>query len=441
MKKVYYFGIISIILFYMLKLKFTLGIIVLLTYLFFILLSLFKGISLNEIIEISFKYSCKSKVVLFVFIFVGALTSSWIASGTIPGIVYYGINFINPKIFILFSFLISCFVSFFLGSSFGAASTIGVALMAIARSGNLNPNIVGATILSGIYFGDRWSPLSSSCNLVASLTSINLYDNLKNMIKSMIFPFFITCIAYYFLSQKFVLNTAESQLSNFIFNAYNLSSLTIFIPIISIIIFSLFKINVKISMGVSIFLASCVAFFIQQESLKNIINYLIFGFNKFNGTPLEKIIKGGGIISMIKAGFLIIISCSLIGMFEQLKIMHFIKSKINNIDSRSKLFSYSTLISFITSMIGANQTIAIIMTEQIMEEIYDNKQVKRLEFAKDLENTAVVLAPVIPWNIACYVPCTMLGISSIKFIPFAFYLWLLPLSSFIFYKYISKEKI
>lgn len=313
--------------------------------------------------------------------------------------------------------------------------------MAMARSGNLNPNIVGATILSGIYFGDRWSPLSSSCNLVSSLTSVNLYDNLKNMIKSMIFPFFITCIAYYLMSQRFILNTTESQLSSFIFNSFNLKSLTIFIPIVSIIIFSLFKINVKISMGISIFLASCIAFFIQNESLKDIFNYIIFGFYKFDNTPLEKIIKGGGIMSMVKAGLLIIISCSLIGIFEQLKIMHFIKSKIKNINSRSKLFSYSIFMSVITSMVGANQTIAIIMTEQIMEEIYDKKKIHRLEFSKDLENTAVVLAPVIPWNIACYVPCTMLGIGSIKFIPFAFYLWLLPLSSFIFYKYFFKEKI
>lgn len=112
MKKINYFAIILFILFYMLKLKFSLGIIILFVYLFFVILSLLRKISLNEIIQISFKYSCKSKVVLFVFIFVGALTSSWIASGTIPGIVYYGIKFINPKIFILFSFLISCFVSF-----------------------------------------------------------------------------------------------------------------------------------------------------------------------------------------------------------------------------------------------------------------------------------------------------------------------------------------
>ena len=91
-------------------------------------------------------------------------------------------------------------------------------------------------------------------------------------------------------------------------------------------------------------------------------------------------------------------------------------------------------------MVGANQTIAVIMTEQIMEEVYDKKKIPRIEFAKDLENTAIVLAPVIPWNIACYVPCTMLGIGSVKFIPFAFYLWLLPLCSFIFYKYFSKEK-
>lgn len=441
MKKTSYFLTILIIFIYMIKSKFNLGIIILFAYLIFVLLALKKEISLNSIINISFEYSKKSRVVLLVFLFVGALTSSWIASGTIPGIVYYGIKFVNPNFFILFSFLLSSFVSFFLGSSFGSASTIGVALMAIAKSGNLNVNIVGASIISGIYFGDRWSPLSSSCNLVSSLTSVNIYDNLKNMIKSMIFPFLISSLFYYFLSQKYVLTVAESQLSKNLFLEFNLNNYLIFIPLISIIVFSLLKINVRISMATSIILASFVAVFIQEENFFSITNYLIFGFFKLNGTSLENVIKGGGVVSMIKASFLIIISCSLIGIFEELKIMQHIKSKIKNINTRSKLFSYSIGISFITGMVGANQTISVIMTEQIMEEIYDNKGIKRLELAKDIENTAIVLAPTIPWNIASYVPCTMLGISTIKFIPFAFYLWLLPICSFIFYKFISKENL
>lgn len=440
MKKAIFSGILAVILFYIINTKFILGICVFSIYIIFSLISLANKNSLESIIEISRIYSKKSKIVLMVFIFVGALTASWIASGTIPGIVYYGIKFINPTFFIFFTFLITSIVAFFLGSSLGAASTIGVALMAIAKSGEININIVGAAIICGIYFGDRWSPLSSSANLVSSLTGIDIYSNLKNMVKSMIVPYIITSLFYAFLSRNYILDMSKSNLPSLILENYQLDVRFIFIPLISIIVFSFLRINVRISMAVSIILASAVAFFIQKENIIDIINYLIFGFYKFNGTALEKIIKGGGVKSMLNASALIFISCSLIGVFEQLKILNFIKEKIGNVKSRAHLFRNTIIVSIITSMIGANQTIAVIMTEQIIEKLYDEKKIERIDLAKDIENSAIVIPAIIPWNIAAYLPCTMLGINAYKFIPFALYIWFIPLCTYVYYKFIQKEK-
>ena len=430
--------LISII--YILKTKFTLGMGVFGVYILFFIWALIKKYDFNLLLEISKEYSKKSKIVILVFIFVGALTSSWLASGTIPGIIYYGIKFINPNFFILFSFLITSLVSFFLGSSFGTASTIGVALMAIARSGEINLNIVGASIICGLYFGDRWSPLSSSANLVASLTGIDIYLNLKNMIKSMIVPYLLTCIFYLFLSKNYVLNITDSKVANLILENYNLNIYFIFIPLISIIVFSLLRINVKISMGVSIILASTIGIFIQKEKFLEVLNYIIFGFYKFEGSYFGEIIKGGGVKSMLNATILIFLSCSLVGILEKIKILSYIKNKISNIKTRGELFKNTVIVSLIAGMIGANQTITVIMTEQIMEDIYDSKKVERVEFAKDIENSAILLPSIIPWNIACYLPCTMLGIGNIKFIPYAIYIWIFPISMYIYYSFIKKER-
>lgn len=440
MKKIGFLGLLGLIFFYVFWTKFALGLIVMGVYFLFILLSLKKKNTIDSIVNVSIEYSKKSKIVLMVFMFVGALTASWLASGTIPGIIYYGIKFINPNLFIFFSFLITSIVAFFLGSSFGAASTIGVALMAIARSGNIDVNIVGATIISGIYFGDRWSPLSSSANLVASLTGIDIYTNLKNMIKSMIIPYILTSIFYIFLSKNYVLNTSESNLLVLLEDVYNIDVRFIFIPVISIIIFSLLRINVRKSMAVSIILASIVAIFVQGENILKIFEYLLLGFYKFNGTSLETIIKGGGVKSMLNASALIIVSCSLVGVFEQLNILNYIKSKIQNVKTRGELFKNTVLVSIITGIVGANQTIAVIMTEQIIESVYDDKKIERKDLAKDIENTAIVLPAITPTNIACYVPCTMLGISNVQFIPFAVYIWLIPLCTYIYYRFILKNK-
>lgn len=440
-KRLGFLILMFLVYFYVIKTKFILGGTVAGIYILFSLISIIKKNSVQSIIDISCSYSKKSKIVLSVFMFVGALTASWIASGTIPGIIYYGIKFINPSLFVFFTFFITSIVAVFLGSSFGTTSTIGVALMAIAKSGNIDINIVGAAIISGIYFGDRWSPLSSSANLVASLTEIDIYTNLKNMAKSMIIPYILTGILYIALSKNYVLDMGESTLPALILENYNLDTRFVFIPLASIIVFSLLRINVRISMAVSIVLASFVGFFTQKEAFTDILNYLFFGFYKFNGTALEKIIKGGGVISMLNASALILISCSLIGVFEQLKILEYIKGKINNVKTRAEIFRNTVVVSIITSMIGANQTIAVIMTEQIIEKVYDEKKIKRADLAKDIENSAIVIPAIIPWNIACYLPCTMLGISSFTFIPFAFYIWLIPICTYLAYKFGSNKKI
>ncbi|WP_304157987.1 Na+/H+ antiporter NhaC family protein, partial [Fusobacterium ulcerans] len=346
MKKTLFLFMFFFLFSYVVVNKFTLGIIVFIVYMGFALMALKKDNTLDSVIDISFEYSKKSKVVLTIFIFVGALTASWLASGTIPGIVYFGIKFINPNLFIFFTFFITSIIAFFLGSSFGTASTIGIALMAIARSGNIDVNIVGAAIISGIYFGDRWSPLSSSANLVASLTGIDIYSNLKNMIKSMIIPYLLTSLFYIFLSRSYILSTNENTISGLILNTYNLDVRFIFIPVVAIVIFSILRINVRISMVVSIILASAVAVVVQKEKITDVIKYLTLGFYKFDGTSLEKIIKGGGVVSMLNAFILIIISCSLVGLFEQLNILYYIKNKIMNVKTRADLFRNTVIVSF-----------------------------------------------------------------------------------------------
>lgn len=297
--------------------------------------------------DISYEYGKKVFPIILIFIFVGTLTATWIASGTIPGIVYFGIKFINPNIFILFSFLISSCVSFLIGSSFGSASTIGVALMAIARSGNVDVNIVGAAVISGIYFGDRWSPVSSSANLVAALTETNLYESLKNCVKSMLVPFGMSMIFYGILSGIYSLNTAESRLTYLIKENYNLDVKYIFIPLAVILIMSVFKINVKISMGISSLLAVFVGIFIQNETVMDILKYSIFGFYKFNGTELEKIIKGGGIMSMLTSMIVVISSCAMIGVFKQINVLKVIKEKVQHIKTRAGLFAGTFLLQLL----------------------------------------------------------------------------------------------
>ena len=136
------------------------------------------------------------KNILFIFILIGMITAVWRACGTIPFIIYHMSGLLIPSVFILIVFLLCCFVSLLTGTSFGTAATIGIICMSIAKANGIDPTFTGGAILSGIYFGDRCSPMSTSAILISELTQTDIYCNIKNMFKSALLPFSVTCLLY-----------------------------------------------------------------------------------------------------------------------------------------------------------------------------------------------------------------------------------------------------
>ena len=168
----------------------------LLGYVIFAYISYCRGFKLKEVARMSLNGGKKALIVIKIFGLIGAITGIWMASGTVPAIIYYGINYMSADFFILYTFLITCVVSFLLGTSLGTVSTVGIALILIARTGNVNLNIVAGAIMAGAYFGDRCSPMSSSASLVATLTNTKLYTNIYNMVLTSVMPFSISIIIY-----------------------------------------------------------------------------------------------------------------------------------------------------------------------------------------------------------------------------------------------------
>lgn len=416
-----------------------LGIPLLIGLLIFIFISWRRGFSIKEILIMSYTGGKKAFVVLKILILIGALTAIWMAAGTVPGIVYYGIRFMNPDLFILYAFLISSMVSFLLGTSLGTASTVGLALIVLAKGGNVDTNIATGAIIAGAYFGDRCSPMSSSANLVANITGTHLYTNIQNMLKSSILPFIVSVILYALISINQPLSFVGSSIDTDILSIFN-TSWIVLIPSLVIIIFSILKVNVKLSMFFSIIAASIISYSIQHHNPFEIIRYLILGFHLEPENPLYNIIKGGGIVSMWKPSVVILISCALAGIFEGTNMLKTIEDLLLKARTRSELFTYTIGLSILTAAFGCSQTIAIVLTNQLIAKPYRLKGLDNYKLALDLENTGIVLSALIPWNLAAFVPTTTMNVSSVGFIPYAFYLYLLPLSSYFYYKFIESRK-
>lgn len=395
----------------------------------FLIISKRKGFTIIEILKMAYKGGKKSFLVLQIFILIGAIISSWIAAGTVPAIVYYGIKFINPHLFIISAFILSSLVSLLIGTSFGTIGTVGISLMVMARAGNANLYAVGGAIISGAYLGDRCSPMSSSANLIANLTNTELYINIKNMLKTSIIPVLLTVLLYTVLSLLQPLNYTNSNIIDILTEYFSVEFIVI-IPAIVIMILSIFKVKVKTSMYISMASAAAIAYFIQHYTLIDILKILILGFKFPSGNPLYHIIKGGGVLSMIKLSLVVFMSSALTGIFEGANLLSFLDGAFNKIKTHDKLFLVTIISSIISAMVGCTQVLAVMLTNMTVKKLYENNGLNNYNLALDLENTAIVIAPLIPWNVAILVPLTNLEVGA-KAIFYSFYLILVTVINLI----------
>lgn len=400
----------------------------------FSLLSLKRGYSAKDVLKMIFDGGKKSFIVLQVFLLIGILTSLWISAGTIPTIVYYGIKFMNPNFFIIYTFLIVSFVSLLLGTSFGTASTIGVAIIVMAKTGNINLAMVTGAIMSGAYFGDRCSPMSSSAILVANLTETDLYTNIKNMFKTGMLPLILSSVLYFILSFYNPIVFTQENIGESMKEVFNIGFISL-IPAVIVLIASLLKINVKKSMTLSIISAFFISIIIQNYTFSDVINFCVFGFKLENSIKIGNILNRGGIVSMIKAGVVVFISCSLAGIFNRTRMLEKFQGISLRSENRFQLFLFTTITSLLTGIFGCSQTISVVLTEQFLNDAYKKLNYSRETLAIDLENTSIIIAPLIPWNIAAFVPTETLDVNFYSYIPYAFYLYLLPLTSLFVFRF------
>lgn len=388
-------------------------------YIIFITYGFMKGHNLIVLIKKSFEGVLTVKNILLVFVLIGMITALWRASGTIAFIVYIGSKLISPSILILLTFLLCSILSVLIGTSLGTAATMGVICFSIGKAMGINPYYVGGAVLSGIYFGDRCSPMSTSALLIAELTKTNLYTNIKLMIKTSIIPFVMTCLFYLFLGFNSTVSNISVNVTEIFKQNYNLNIIVI-IPAILIIILSILKINVKKTMLVSIIISFIIAMFIQRDSIVVLINYCIFGYHHPN-EKLNLMMKGGGILSMVNVSLIVGISSSYSGIFKETKMLVSLKGYLKDFSKKTSNYFVIFISAIISGAIACNQSLGTILTNELCGEL-----VEKQKMAIILENTVILLVGLIPWNIAMGVPLKTIGVGFMSGF-FAFYLYFLPL--------------
>ncbi len=392
--------------------------------LLFFALGLKRGYRAKALVKMAWSKMPKSMIVLRILFFIGLLTGLWRSCGTIAFFIYHGIRVITPQLFVLVAFLLTVLLSYALGTSFGVASTAGVVLMALARSGGVSEAVTAGAILSGIYFGDRGAPTSSCASLVAALTETDLYGNVRRMFKTAALPYALCLAAYAVLSLRNPIVSVDETMLRALAESFVISPWAL-VPALIMLVLPLVRVPIRSAMALSAAAAFLITTTVQDVSVPEALRIMLAGYHPTAG-PLASVVSGGGLVSMLTPFLMIPLAALYTGILEGTGALTQAQSVLERSADRIGRFPTMILLSILASMVLCNQTIVVMMEHQLIGPVYARSGAEHEELAMDIANSGVTIAGLIPWCIACAVPLSMLGVG-IEALPYACLLYLIPL--------------
>ncbi|MBQ0079275.1 MAG: hypothetical protein KBS66_05210 [Eubacterium sp.] len=378
----------------------------------------------GEVMKMAAGGAKDAMIVVEIVIMIGFMTGLWRASGTITFFVYYGISVMTPSLFILIAFIMCLILAYVMGNSFGTVGTMGLMLMAIAHGGNVDPIVTAGAIVSAAYFGDRTSPMSSTAILVANITHVDLMELVPKLMKTNIIPLLLCFGLYTFLSFKNPIQVVDDSIMNALATDFSLSPLTL-IPVIFAIALPILRFDIRWAFICGIISSAIIAIAIQGASFMDVITWSIMGYTP-DSPSLQEVISGGGFIDMWIVAVMVTIACSISGIFKGTNMLNTIQAHVGTMMSRLGRFVTTLIMSTLVAAIFCSQTIAVMLSKDLLQKPFNDNGGEDMELAVDLSNAGVLTSAVVPWNVAIAVPLAMLGVGP-SAIAWAFYLYLVPI--------------
>ena len=387
-------------------------------------LGLHRKYTVSALCRMAWKKGRESLVVVPVFFFIGVVMGLWRSCGTVSFFLYHGLQLVSPPTFVLAAFLLSALLSFALGTCYGVTGTAGVILITLARSGGVPVPVAAGAILSGAYFGDRCSPMSSCATLVAACTGTELYRNVREMLKTAALPTALSLLFYAVLSWRNPITGVDEAVLTTLTKQFSLAW-PVILPAILMLVLPLCHVKVKWAMAASALAALLLSVFLQGMPLPAALRVALLGFAPAD-PELAAILSGGGLCSMLASSGVVFITSLYAGILEGMDALAPALAAVEKTADKAGLFPTTTLVSLLIVMVFCNQSVMTLMDEQLLHSAYAARGGSRTELAMDIANSGVTIAGLVPWSIAITVPLGMLGVSFAA-VPYAALLYLIPL--------------
>jgi NhaC family Na+:H+ antiporter len=365
-----------------------------------------------------------SMIVVVVLLLIGVMSAAWRSSGLMALLVIKGLSLIYPPFFLLFVFLLCSAFSLILGSSLGSASVMGVMLFTLGKAAGVDPLLSGGAILSGIYFGDRASVLSSSALLVATITGVDHKKHLRNMLRPSVLPFLLSALLYAVLSRYFPYDPGSAGAVSALGAFFRLDSPVLMLPLALVMLPAFTHLKLRGAIVLSTAAAAGIAVLYQNVDPWLVLRDMSFGYQRPINHPQLRLLFGGGLQSMIKPMITVFLSGALPPLLSELRVLTKYQDSLGRLARKTYPFVPALASGILTSAIGCSQTLAVFLQAPLLDKVYQEGQNEQKALA--IANTSIVLTALVPWNIAMAVPLAILGAPASSGL-FAFYLYLLPL--------------
>ena len=382
-------------------------------------------------------------VPIMILFLVGALAGSWLVSGIIPAMVYYGLQVLSPAIFLPASVIIAAIISIATGSSWTTSATVGIALVGIGSALGIPTGMIAGAVISGAYFGDKMSPLSDTTNLAPAMAGTDLFTHIKYMAYTTVPTIIVTLIVFSILSTT-IDTTGSADISNLlasINNTFHISPWLFLVPG-AVIAMILMKTKPLIALGTGVVLAAVFAFVFQGDVLSNLSGSNFKSIMtavwtdvevKTDNEKLTELFSSGGILGMLWTILLIICAMVFGGIMDAIGALAKItKSLLSVATSVFGLFGSTVLSCFGLNAIASDQYLAIVIPGKMFKKAYEDKGLAPENLSRTLEDSGTVTSVLIPWNTCGAYQSGVLGVGVGEYFIYAMFNYLSPITTLLF---------
>lgn len=388
-----------------------------------------------------------TSVSIVILILIGMIGGAWMISGVVPTLIYYGIQIMSPKFFLVSTCIICAIVSVMTGSSWTTIATIGIALIGIGNALGISPAMTAGAIISGSYFGDKISPLSDTTTLAASSAGTDLFTHIKYMLYTTVPSLLLTLVIFFVLG---ISHRAEGEVNITAYTeglerSFHISLWTLLVPA-----FTGFLIAKKVPALITLFLSSLAAgicaLVLQQDVLLKVIGeetpttmhlikalmvtYATSTNVETGNAALNELVSTGGMAGMLNTIWLILCAMCFGGIMVASGMLFSLTSVLLRlIKNTFSLVSSTVFTGFILNMVTSDQYISIILSASMYKDAYEERGYENRLLSRSAEDGATVTSVLIPWSTCGMTQASVLGVATMTYLPYCFFNILSPLMS------------